>query len=119
MNVLDIDLDALLSLMPDSHKYVPLLTYPPVREDVALVVDATLPAAAVETALRAAGGALLREVALFDVYQGEQLPPGKKSLAYHLTFQAPDKTLTDADVSRQRGRILRLLEQQIGATLRS
>ena len=115
----DIDLDALLSLMPDSHKYVPLLTYPPVREDVALVVDATLPAAAVETALRAAGGALLREVALFDVYQGEQLPPGKKSLAYHLTFQAPDKTLTDADVSRQRGRILRLLEQQIGATLRS
>ena len=114
----DIDLDALLSLMPDSHKYAPLLTYPPLREDVALVVDATLPAAAVEAALRAAGGALLREVALFDVYQGGQLPPGKKSLAYHLTFQAPDKTLTDADVSRQRGRILRLLEQQIGATLR-
>ena len=95
-----------------------LLTYPPVREDVALVVDATLPAASVEAALRTAGGTLLREVALFDVYQGGQLPPGKKSLAYHLTFQAPDKTLTDADVSRQRGRILRLLEQQLGATLR-
>ena len=114
----DIDLDALLALMPDSHKYAPLLTYPPVREDVALVIDATLPAASVEAALRAAGGALLREVALFDVYQGGQLPPGKKSLAYHLTFQAPDKTLTDADVSRQRGRIMRLLEQQIGAALR-
>ena len=114
----DIDLEALLPLMPDSYKYAPLLTYPPVREDLALVVDAALPAAAVESALRAAGGALLREVALFDVYQGEQLPPGKKSLAYHLTFQAPDKTLTDADVSRQRGRILRLLEQQLGATLR-
>ncbi len=114
----DIDLDSLLALMPDSHKYAPLLTYPPVREDVALVVDATLPAASVEAALRTAGGTLLREVALFDVYQGGQLPPGKKSLAYHLTFQAPDKTLTDADVSRQRGRILRLLEQQLGATLR-
>jgi len=114
----DIDLDALLGLTPDSHKYAPLLTYPPVREDVALVVDAALPAAAVEAALRAAGGALLREVALFDVYQGGQLPLGKKSLAYHLTFQAPDKTLTDADVLRQRGRILRLLEQQLGAALR-
>ena len=79
--------------------------------------DAAMTTARV-AALRAAGGALLREVALFDVYQGGQLPPGKKSLAYHLTFQAPDKTLTDADVSRQRGRILRLLEQQIGATLR-
>ncbi len=114
----DIDLEALLPLMPDSYKYAPLLTYPPVREDLALVVDAALPAVAVESALRAAGGALLREVALFDVYQGEQLPAGKKSLAYHLTFQAPDKTLTDADVSRQRGRILRLLEQQLGAALR-
>ena len=114
----DIDLEALLPLIPDSHKYAPLPAYPPVREDLALVVDAGLPAATVEAALRTAGGALLREVALFDVYQGGQLPPGKKSLAYHLTFQAPDKTLTDADVSRQRGRILRLLEQQLGATLR-
>ena len=114
----DIDLQALLPLIPDSYRYTALPAYPPVREDLALVVDASLPASAVEAALRAAGGALLRDVALFDVYAGSQLPGGKKSLAYHLTFQAPDKTLTDADVSRQRGRILRLLEQQLGATLR-
>ena len=114
----DLDLQALLPLIPDSYRYSPLPAYPPVREDLALVVDAGLPAAAVEAALRAAGGALLRDVALFDVYEGNQLPPGKKSLAYHLTFQAADKTLTDADVSRQRGRILRLLEQQLGASLR-
>ena len=114
----DIDLQALLPLIPDSYRYTALPAYPPVREDLALVVDAALPASAVEAALRAAGGALLRDVALFDVYQGSQLPGGKKSLAYHLTFQAPDKTLTDADVSRQRGRILRLLEQQLGAMLR-
>ncbi len=55
---------------------------------------------------------------LFDVYEGRQLPPGKKSLAYHLTFQAADRTLTDKDVSKQRVRILRLLEQQLGAKLR-
>ena len=115
----DIDLEALLPLIPDSYKYTPLLTYPPVREDLALVVDTALPAATVEAALRGAGGALLRDVALFDVYEGNQLPHGKKSLAYHLTFQAADKTLTDQDVSKQRGRILRLLEQQIGATLRA
>ncbi|HOU41934.1 MAG TPA: phenylalanine--tRNA ligase subunit beta, partial [Promineifilum sp.] len=115
----DIDLQALLPLIPDSYRYTALPAYPPVREDLALVVEASLPAATVEAALRAAGGALLRDVALFDVYDGSQLPPGKKSLAYHLTFQAPDKTLTDADVSRQRGRILRLLEQQLGAMLRS
>jgi len=114
----DIDLEALLPLIPDSYAYTPLPAYPPVREDLALVVDASLPAMAVEAALRRAGGALLREVSLFDVYEGSQLPPGKKSLAYHLTFQAADKTLTDADVSKQRGRIVRLLEQQLGATLR-
>ncbi|WP_374688457.1 phenylalanine--tRNA ligase subunit beta [Promineifilum sp.] len=114
----DIDLEALLPLVPDKYPYVPVSTYPPVREDLALVVDAGLPAANVEAALRQYGGALLREVALFDVYEGNQLPPGKKSLAYHLAFQAPDKTLTDKDVSRQRGRLLKLLEQQLGAKLR-
>jgi phenylalanyl-tRNA synthetase beta chain len=114
----DIDLEALLPLIPDSYPYAPLPTFPPVREDLALVVEATTPAAAVEAALRQSGGALLRDVALFDVYEGEQLPPGKKSLAYHLTFQAPDRTLTDADVSRQRGRLLKLLDQQLGAKLR-
>ena len=114
----DVDLAALLPLIPDHYRYTPLLAYPPVREDLALVVDASLPAAAVAAALRAAGGALLREVALFDVYEGSQLPPGKKSLAYHLTFQAPDRTLTDGDVSKQRGRLLKLLEQQLGARLR-
>lgn len=114
----DFDLETLLPLVPDSHPYRPVLTYPPVREDLALVVDATLPAAAVEAALRQAGGVLLREVDLFDVYEGGQLPSGKKSLAYHLTFQAPDKTLTDKEVSKQRARILKLVEQQIGARLR-
>lgn len=114
----DFDLETLLPLIPDAHPYRAVLTYPPVREDLALVVDMTLPAAAVEAALRQAGGVLLREVTLFDVYEGSQLPAGKKSLAYHLTFQAPDKTLTDKEISRQRGRILKILEQQIGARLR-
>ena len=67
-------------------------------EDIALVVDADLPAQAVEEAIRAAGGELLSQVELFDVYQGEQIPAGKKSLAYALTFQAEDRGLTEDEV---------------------
>ena len=60
----------------------------------------------------------LGDVVMFDVYEGAQLPVGKKSLAYHLTFQAPNKTLTDKDVHKQRKRILKQLEQRLGAKLR-
>ncbi len=114
----DIDLEALLPLIPDTYRYTSLPAFPPIREDLALVVDTSVPAAAVEEALRRSGGALLRDVALFDVYEGGRLPSGKKSLAYHLTFQAPNRTLTDEDVSKQRGRLLKLLDQQLGAKLR-
>jgi phenylalanyl-tRNA synthetase beta chain len=57
-------------------------------------------------------------VQLFDLYEGTQVPAGKKSLAYHLTFQAPDKTLTDKQVSKNRQRILSQLQRELGATLR-
>ena len=65
-----------------------------------------------------AGGFLLKGVDLFDVYRGEQLGAGKKSLAYALTFQAPDKTLRDKDVAGMRGRIIRALEKEVDAKLR-
>jgi phenylalanyl-tRNA synthetase beta chain len=115
----ELDLETILKHLPAHYNYEPLSPFPSVREDLALVVDVALPAAEVETALRKAGGRLLKDVILFDVYQGNQLPQGKKSLAYHLVFQAPDKTLNDKDVSRQRQRILKQLEQQLGAILRA
>lgn len=115
----ELDLEAILKQTPEIYDYEPLSPFPPVREDLALVVDVAVPAADVEGALRQAGGRLLKDVILFDVYQGDQLPHGKKSLAYHLVFQAPDKTLNDKEVSRQRQRILKQLEQQLGATLRA
>ena len=113
-----INLEVLLPLIKDRFPYQSLSTYPPILEDLALVVDRGVPSGEVEAALRKAGGFLLSSVTLFDVYEGDQLPSGKKSLAYHLTFQAPDKTLTDKDVSKQRQRILKQLEQSIGAKLR-
>lgn len=113
-----LNLELLLSMVQETFPYRPLPAYPPILEDLALVVDRAVPAADVEAALRRAGGFLLSDIALFDVYEGDQIPTGKKSLAYHLTFQAPDKTLTDKDVSKQRQRILKQLDQAIGAKLR-
>jgi phenylalanyl-tRNA synthetase beta chain len=95
--LLELDLDLLLAAR-QPRRYQRISRFPAVLEDIALVVDADLPAQAVEEAIRVAGGELLRQVELFDVYQGEQIPPGKKSLAYALTFQAEDRGLTEDEV---------------------
>ncbi|MDI6770378.1 MAG: phenylalanine--tRNA ligase subunit beta [Anaerolineales bacterium] len=115
----ELDLDALLSLIPERYESWPVPAYPPVLEDLALVVDESLPAERLAEVIRQAGGKILADVRLFDLYRGEKIGAGKKSLAYSLTYQAPDKTLTDKDVAGIRTRILRRLEQELGATLRS
>jgi phenylalanyl-tRNA synthetase beta chain len=115
----DLDLDALLTLMPALYETAPVPEYPPVLEDLALVVDEGLPAERVAELIRITGGKILREVRLFDVYRGEKIGAGKKSLAYSLTYQSDDKTLNDRDVAGIRTRILRRLEQEVGAALRS
>jgi phenylalanyl-tRNA synthetase beta chain len=84
-----------------------------------VVVDESVPAGAVEEMIAASGGFLLKEVKLFDVYRGEPVPAGKKSLAFALTFQAPDKTLRDEIASKQVQRILGRLKKELGAALRS
>jgi phenylalanyl-tRNA synthetase beta chain len=72
------------------------------KEDVALVVDGSVPAATVEAALRSGAGPLLESVRLFDVYTGPQLGEGKKSLAFALRFRAPDRTLTAEETATAR-----------------
>ena len=114
----ELDVELLIGQIPGSWQIETMPTYPAVHEDLALIVDRSLPAIEVEDAIHSAGGFLLKEVTLFDVYEGEQIPPGKKSLAYHLSFQSPSKTLTDREVKRQRDRILARLEKQLGARLR-
>jgi phenylalanyl-tRNA synthetase beta chain len=115
----DLDLDALLMLMPALYETASVPEYPPVLEDLALVVDESLPAERVAELIRMTGGKILQEVRLFDVYRGEKIGAGKKSLAYSLTYQSDDKTLNDRDVAGIRARILRRLEQEVGAVLRS
>jgi phenylalanyl-tRNA synthetase beta chain len=115
----DIDLDLLLSNVDENHRINPVPRFPAVQQDIALVLDETIPADAVEAKIRQVGGFLLADVRLFDVYRGEQLGAGKKSLAYNLWFQSPDKTLNDKVVAKQQARIVKALEKEFGAKLRS
>ncbi len=115
----DLHLSALLEASPAGYTASSVSPYPPVLEDLAVVVDEAIPAGQVAEAIRQGGGRLLAGVRLFDIYRGEQIGPGKKSLAYNLTYQAPDRTLTDQDAAGIRQRIIRRLEQDLGARLRS
>jgi phenylalanyl-tRNA synthetase beta chain len=114
----DLDVDIMIANLPLAYPFEAISPYPAVREDLALLVDVGVAATAVESTIRRAGGFLLKDVQLFDLYEGAQVPAGKKSLAYHLTFQAPDKTLTDKHVSKNRQRILNQLKNELGVTLR-
>jgi len=117
--VADIDLDSLLTLIPALYQTESVPTLPPVLEDLAIVVDESVPAEHVAELIRQAGGKVVTEVRLFDVYRDEKIGLGKKSLAYSLTYQAVNKTFSDKDVAGMRARILRHLEQELGAVLRS
>ena len=110
--------DALYDAVPERFDSEGVPAYPPVLEDLAIVVDEAVPAAQVDALLRQTGGKLLVALGLFDVYRGEQLGPGKKSLAYQLTYQHAERTLTDEEVAKLRERIVKRLEQELGAKLR-
>jgi len=114
----EFNLEKLLVTVGQPVRMRPISPYPAVYEDVALVVDEDLPASEVHQAIVAAGGQLLRRVELFDVYRGDQLPPGKKSLAFSFTYQAMDRSLTSDQVAEERRRMVQRLERQIGARLR-
>ena len=94
-------------------------SYPVAKEDVALVVDEHVTAAAVEAALRDGAGALLESIRLFDVFTGEQIGAGKKSLAFALRFRAPDRTLTEAETSAARDAAVASAAERVGAVQRS
>ncbi len=114
--VAEFDLEALRAIEP-SYGFRPVAEVPPVIEDIAVIVDETVPASRVEALIRQTGGKLLARVKLFDVYRGEQIGAGKKSLAYNLTYQS-DKTMTDAEAAAIRNKIVKRLEYELGAKLR-
>jgi len=116
--VAELDLDPILARAADRNPTRPVPVYPPVREDLAFVLDRSVTVARVLGVIRAAGGSMLASAALFDEYAGEQVGAGKRSLAFSLTYQAPDRTLTDSDARKIRERIARALTDQLGAALR-
>lgn len=116
----DFDLEAMLPLLPAlGHPVRPVSEFPPVLEDIAVIVDENLPADRVEALIRQTGGKTLASVRLFDVFRSEQIGAGRKSLAYALTYQSFEGTLTDKDAAGIRNRIIRRLENELGAKLRS
>jgi phenylalanyl-tRNA synthetase beta chain len=114
----EIDLDALVAAAPDRGDVAAISTFPVAKEDVALIVAADVPAAAVEQALRSGAGPLLESVTLFDVYTGLQAGEGNKSLAYALRFRAPDRTLTDAEAAEARDAAVAAAARETGAVQR-
>jgi phenylalanyl-tRNA synthetase beta chain len=115
---LEFDLDGLLAAWGAPRELQPISSHPPVYEDLALVVGEEVPAVTVRDLIAQTGSPLVRSAVLFDVYRGAQVGAQKKSLAYRLTYQADDRTLTDKEVAKLRSKIVRRLEREVGATLR-
>jgi phenylalanyl-tRNA synthetase beta chain len=113
----ELELDRLFTLAAPS-RYRPISRYPATTQDLAVLVGFEMPAERVETLIRKYAGANLETLTLFDVYEGPQVGPGKRSLAYRMAFRAADRTLTDADVNKVRAKIMKGLEREIGATIR-
>jgi len=114
----EFDVQTLWSLAERRVRYEPLPKYPAVLRDLAVVAAEDVPYQTVERTVKQAGGALLENVRLFDVYRGERIPEGTRSLALSLTFRSPERTLTDEEVDEIVARIVRALEE-IGARLRT
>ena len=115
----ELDVEGLLAEMPDVITFRDLLEYPPVEQDIALAVDAGLSAASVVESVRRAGGSLLEDVKVFDLYEGSQVAEGKESIALRLSFRAADRTLSEEEVNRLRSDMLKKVAAETGAGLRS
>ncbi|MGB1583408.1 MAG: hypothetical protein ACPHCI_06440, partial [Solirubrobacterales bacterium] len=113
----ELNLGLIAGALPSAVTYEAISTFPPAREDIAVVVDSDVPAADVVAVVHASGGKTLKDATVFDVFEGEQVGEGKKSLAIRLTYSAPDRTLTDKDTEKARASITKKLEE-IGGALR-
>jgi phenylalanyl-tRNA synthetase beta chain len=117
--IFELDVEHLMEPLPERILYEDVITYPAARQDIAVAVPEDVEAGAILAAVRQAGGEELRDVRIFDVFRGAQVGEGRKSVALHLAFQAPDRTLTDDEAVALRGRIVAALAERFGAELRA
>ncbi len=117
VNLLDLNAQTLIDMWQENHRAQPISPHPPIYEDLAFVADTSLAAEEIRQQIIKAGAPLLKNVQLFDYWEGDTLPKGKKSLTYALIYQSPERTLSDKEVAKIRANIIGKLEQ-MGAVLR-
>jgi len=115
----ELDLDDLLGRVPERLAYEDVITYPAVRQDLAFVVPEAVTAAELAAAMQEAAAPELRDVRVFDEYRSAELGAGRKSLAFAVAFQSPERTLTDEDAAALRRRIVTALGERFDAELRA
>ena len=116
--IFQLDVDKLMQYIELERRYEELPRYPASERDLALLVDKDVAAVDLQRSIRDRGGKLLKNVEIFDLYQGERIPEDKKSLAFRLVFQAGDRTLTDEEVNEKIDGIIRELEEKFSAKIR-
>ena len=117
--IADLDVRALRSVAAELTQAREVSRFQAITEDLAVVVDEAVTGAQVEQTIRRAGGNLLKSISLFDVFRGDQIGAGKKSLAYSLTYQSDERVLSMADIEKPRGKIIKSIEGQLGGTIRT
>ena len=118
-SAVELDLEALIASAPAVIEAAPVSTYPPAKEDFAFVVGQDVPASAVEAAMVVGIGDLAEDVHLFDVYTGEQIGEGKKSLAFAVRLRSDEGTLTAERIGEARKRCIAAVESAVGGVLRA
>jgi phenylalanyl-tRNA synthetase beta chain len=116
--VFALDLGGAIAAAPEVTTYADVVSYPPLRQDLAVILAEDVAAGEAVAVVREAGGELLTAAEVFDVYTGAQVGEGRRSLAFALTFRAPDRTLTDEDIAPVRERIVGALRERLGGELR-
>ena len=116
---MEMNLRSILQTVTEELLYEAVPRYPSISRDVALVVDRDTSAARLEKIIKQAGGKLLKNIQLFDLYQGKNVEEGTKSVAFSLTYFDPERTLTDEEVVNVHGKVLDALTVQANAQLRS
>jgi phenylalanyl-tRNA synthetase beta chain len=116
--VFELSLVDLLTVDVAETRFEVIPRYPSITRDIALVVNKDVVAGEIEQIIAEAGGKMLRSVSVFDLYEGDRLEEGKKSVAFSLRYFDPERTLTDEDVTKAHDKVLKAVEEKVGATLR-
>lgn len=114
----ELNLDFIYKYSDSSKKYKPLPKFPVVSRDISILVDKNILVQDIENIIKQQGGKMIENIKLFDVYEGKQIEKGKKSVAYSISYRLKNRTLTDEEVNKVHDRILRTLENKLGAKLR-